>query len=73
MKKFDLFENYFIKTSITEAVKKAEEDIVRIEKDGKGRRSIYATGYFTMIGDELLHKIDSMTLKSAIKHIDNNE
>lgn len=67
MQKFNGFENYFIKQAINLAVQKAEEDIIRIESDGNGRRSIYATGYFTMIGNELLNKIDSMTLKSALK------
>tara|TARA_R110000772_G_scaffold217579_2_gene328061 strand:+ start:1780 stop:1992 length:213 start_codon:yes stop_codon:yes gene_type:complete len=65
MQKFNGFENYFIKASINEAVKKAESDIISLE--GEGKRSIYAQGYFTMIGNELLNKIDSMTLKSALK------
>ena len=65
MQKFNGFENYFIKTSVKEAVKKAEADIISLE--GEGKRSIYAQGYFTMIGNELLNKIDSMTLKSALK------
>jgi hypothetical protein len=68
MKKLNGFENYFIKSAIDLAVKKAEEDIIRIENDGNGRRSIYATGYFVMIGNELVDKIDSMTLKSALKN-----
>ena len=71
MKKLNGFENYFIKSAIDLAVKKAEEDIIRIEGDGNGRRSIYATGYFVMIGNELVDKIDSMTLKSALKDGEN--
>jgi hypothetical protein len=67
MRKFNGFENYFIKHAIDSAVQKAEEDIIRIENDGNGRRSIYATGYFVSIGNELVDRIDSMTLKKALK------
>jgi len=65
MQKFNGFENFFIKTSVKEAVKKAEADIISLE--GEGKRSIYAPGYLTMVGNELLDKIDSMTLKKALK------
>ena len=68
MKKFNEFENYFITSAIDAAVKKAEDDIIRIENDGNGRRSVFASGYFVMIGNELVDKIDSMTTKKALKN-----
>tara|TARA_B110001452_G_scaffold227401_1_gene202284 strand:- start:11550 stop:11771 length:222 start_codon:yes stop_codon:yes gene_type:complete len=68
MKKFNEFENYFITTAIDAAVKKAEDDIIRIENDGNGRRSIFASGYFTRVGKELIDRVDSMTTKKALKN-----
>jgi len=43
----------------------AEEDVLAVEADGK--RSIYAPGYFTLVGNEMINKINDMTLK---KHQD---
>ena len=68
MKKFNEFENYFITTSIDAYVKKAEDDIIRIENDDNGRRSIFASGYFNRVGKELIDRVDSMTTKKALKN-----
>jgi len=59
--KFNEFEEYFINTAIQHAVDTAEEDVKEMEKSGK--RSLYATGYFTLIGKELTEKITRMTKK----------
>jgi hypothetical protein len=31
--------------------------------ESNGKRSIYAPGYFTMVGNEIIDKVNSMTLK----------
>ena len=59
--KFNGFEKYFIQTALRHAVEEAEKDVLSAEADGK--RSIYAPGYFTMVGNEIINKVNSMTLK----------
>ena len=59
--KFNGFEKYFIQTALKSAIEQAEEDVLAAEADGK--RSIYAPGYFTMVGNEIIDKVNSMTLK----------
>ena len=59
--KFNGFEKYFITTALNHAIAEAENDIKEMEEDG--RRSIYAQGYFEMVGRELIAKVHSMTLK----------
>ena len=61
--KFNEFEAYFINTALTEAAKIAEEDILEVERTGEGLRSIFASGYFTMMSEELKQKINKMTIK----------
>ena len=63
--KFNGFEKYFIQTALKQAIEQAEEDVLAVEADGK--RSIYAPGYFTLVGNEMISKINDMTLK---KHQD---
>jgi len=63
--KFNGFEKYFIQTKLRHAIEQAEEDILAAEADGK--RPIYAPGYFTMVGNEIINKVNRMTLK---KHQD---
>ena len=43
------------------AIDEAEKDVLAAEADGK--RSIYAPGYFTLVGNEIIDKVNSMTLK----------
>jgi hypothetical protein len=59
--KFNGFEKYFIQTALRAAIEQAEVDVLAAESDGK--RSIYAPGYFTMVGGEIIDKVNSMTLK----------
>jgi len=63
--KFNGFEKYFIQTALKQAIEQAEEDVLAVEANGK--RSIYAPGYFTLVGNEMINKINDMTLK---KHQD---
>jgi hypothetical protein len=59
--KFNGFEKYFITTALKHAIEEAENDIKEMEEDG--RRSIYAQGYFELVGNELIDKVHNMTLK----------
>ena len=59
--KFNGFEKYFIQTALKHAIQEAETDVLAAESNGK--RSIYAPGYFTMVGNEIIDKVNSMTLK----------
>ncbi len=59
--KFNGFEKYFITIALEHAIAEAENDIKEMEEDG--RRSIYAQGYFEMVGKELIAKVNDMTLK----------
>jgi len=63
--KFNGFEKYFIQTALKHAIEEAEKDVLAIEADGN--RCIYAPGYFTMVGNEIIKKVNHMTLK---KHQD---
>jgi len=59
--KFNGFEKYFIQTALKNAIEEAEQDVLAARKTGKS--SIYAPGYFTMVGNEIIDKVNSMTLK----------
>ena len=59
--KFNGFEKYFIQTALRHAIEEAETDVLATESEGK--RSLYAHGYFTMVGNEIIDKVNSMTLK----------
>ena len=59
--KFNGFEKYFIQTALRHAIEEAEEDVLKAESEGK--RLIYSPGYFTMVGNEIIDKVNSMTLK----------
>jgi hypothetical protein len=59
--KFNGFEKYFIQTALRHAIEEAEKDIKKLVSEGK--RPIYAEGYFTMVGNEIIDKVNSMTLK----------
>ena len=59
--KFNGFEKYFIQTALRSAIEQAEVDVLAAESNGK--RPIYAPGYFTMVGNEIIHKVNRMTLK----------
>ena len=59
--KFNGFEKYFITTALNHAIEEAENDIKKLVSEGK--RPIYASGYFEMVGRELIAKVHNMTLK----------
>ena len=59
--KFNGFEKYFIQTALKHAIQEAETDVNRLVSEGK--RPIYAEGYFTLVGNEIIDKVNSMTLK----------
>tara|TARA_R100000935_G_C2761916_1_gene133982 strand:+ start:571 stop:774 length:204 start_codon:yes stop_codon:yes gene_type:complete len=59
--KFNGFEKYFIQTALKHAIEEAEKDVLAASKTEKS--SIYAPGYFTMVGNEVIDKVNSMTLK----------
>ena len=59
--KFNGFEKYFIQTALRHAIEQAEQDMLTAEAEGK--RTLYAPGYFTMVGNEIIRKVNRMTLK----------
>ena len=59
--KFNGFEKYFIQTALRHAIEEAETDVLATKSEGK--RSLYAPGYFTLVGNEIIDKVNSMTLK----------
>ena len=61
--KFNGFERWFIQTALKETIEQAEKGIKKTEDNPNGKRSVYAPGFFTMIGNELIAKVNSMTLK----------
>ncbi len=65
---FSGFENYFITKAVERAVVEAENDIKMLEETGK--RSIYASGFFEMIGKGILKEVDENTMNSYIKERD---
>jgi len=64
--KFNGFENYFITKAIAHAIEEAEAEITEMIKQGK--RPIFAKGYFNLVGEELIEKIHTMTLKKTNKN-----
>ena len=57
---FNEFEAWFIETSLLEAIESAEKQVSEDEKN-ESKRLIYAPGYFTMLGNELIDKIKKHT------------
>lgn len=64
-KKFNGFENHLITISLRKAIQSVEEEIVELERQGK--KPLHASGYFTMVGANLLEKVNSMTYKKDLK------
>ena len=62
MKKFNKMESNLIVDSLNYYVANLEKEIKQMEEDGK--RSILAPGFYSMIADELINKIQKdMTKK----------
>ena len=59
--KFNGFEKYFIQTALKHAIEEAEKDVLAAEADGN--RSLYAPGYFTAVGNDIISKVNDMTDK----------
>jgi UDP-2,3-diacylglucosamine pyrophosphatase LpxH len=59
--KFNGFEKWFLTTAIEHAVEEAEDQVEEAEKEGK--HLIYAKGYFSTVGKDLIEKVHGMTLK----------
>ena len=64
MKKFNNMESNLLTTSLTAYIEELESEIKQMEENGK--RSIFAPGFYTMIGSELIDKIKDMTKKEKI-------
>ena len=63
MKKFNEFESYLIEEALTLFIEQKEAEVLRYETEGKGN-CIFASGYFTMVGKELIDKVvNEMTRK----------
>ena len=60
--KFNGFEKWLINEALDSHIKQAEAEVLQAEEDGKN--SLFAPGYFTMVGKELKEKVISMTLKA---------
>tara|TARA_R110002033_G_C3848821_1_gene235479 strand:- start:429 stop:632 length:204 start_codon:yes stop_codon:yes gene_type:complete len=61
MKKFNGFERGFIEDAINHYTEEAEKEVR--EKVSEGKRLLFAEGYFTMVGQEVINKVHDMTLK----------
>jgi len=59
--KFNGFENYFITKALKNAIEEGEQEIQELLEQGKN--PIFSSGYFELIGRELIIKINNMTLK----------
>lgn len=64
MKKFNNMESNLLTTSLTAYIEELESEIKQMEENGK--RSIFAPGFYTMIGNELIDKIKDMTKKEKV-------
>ena len=51
-------------TSLTAYIEELESEIKQMEENG--RRSIFAPGFYTMIGSELVNKVKDMTKKQKV-------
>jgi hypothetical protein len=59
--KFNGFEKYFIQTALRHAIEEAETDVLATESEGK--RSYMHPVISPMVGNEIIDKVNSMTLK----------
>lgn len=62
MKKFNQFESNLIEDALRNHIQMLEAEVLEVE--AKGKRSIFAEGFFTMMGEELIDKVvNDMTRK----------
>ena len=75
--KLNGFENYIITEAVNNYKESAEAEILELEKKYKrnslmtNKRHIIAPGYYTQVCNDLLYKIDKLTLTSYIKERNN--
>jgi len=62
MKKFNGFERGFIEDAIKHYTEEAEKEVKK-NKEKSLKRLLFAEGYFTMVGQEVINKVNDMTLK----------
>ena len=67
--KLNGFENYIITEAVNYYKERAEKDVADLnKKHGEdGKTCLIAPGYYTMVCEEILYKIDKLTLASYIK------
>jgi len=63
--KFNGFENYLIEEALNSFSSKMESEVK--ESEESGRNLIYGPGFFKMTCDELIRKVNDMTLKKYRK------
>ena len=68
--KLNGFENYIITEAVNNYKESAEAEILELEKKSN-KRHIIAPGYYTQVCNDLLYKIDRLTLTSYIKERNN--
>ena len=68
MKKFNGFERGFIEDAIKHYTEEAEKEVTKNKEKNKGKRLLFAEGYFTMVGQEVINKVNDMTLKKFRKN-----
>ena len=62
MRKFNQFESNLIEDALRNHIQMLEAEVLEVE--AKGKRSIFAEGFFTMMGKELIDKVvNDMTRK----------
>jgi hypothetical protein len=62
MRKFNGYERQLIREALSHHLNALESEVTEMEG-----RSIFAPGFFTMTINELLEKVDTMTLKKHLK------
>ena len=65
MKKFNGFERMLIHDAVSSHLEMMKTETIEMEKAGK--RPLCAPDYFTMVKDDLLKKVDTMTLKKDLQ------
>ena len=62
MQKFNGYERQLIREALGHHLNALEKEVTEMED-----RSLFAPGFFTMTINELLYKVDTMTLKKDLK------
>lgn len=59
--KFNGFEKWFIDTALEQAIETAEQEVLQAQSEGKN--TMFAPGYFRMVGKDLKAKVNRLTIK----------